>query len=133
MAVTSSPVAVQTPSATCVQVATANANVDGATGTYSTAITVGANGGKLYGVWYQAISNTTAGVIRIFLADDGATYRLIGETLKTAVTFSSGVTNYFTGSWTPPFGPLPVTASAKVRFSITENETVNCHLSRADF
>ena len=86
MAVTATPIFVQTPKSTSVAVtATANTNVDGSTGTYTTLLTAGANGSKLSRI-RLVCTGTVAEKLRLFI--DG---KLYDEVLFAAVTPSNTV------------------------------------------
>lgn len=89
MAVTATPIFIQTPKVACVSIATANTNRDG-TGTIGTLYTAGSNGSKIDRVQVTAAGTTTAGVIRMFIYD-GSTYYLLSEHLVSAITPSSTV------------------------------------------
>lgn len=92
MAVTATPIFIQTPKVACASIATANTNRDG-TGTIGTVYTAGANGSKIDRVQVCAAGTTTAGVIRIFIYD-GSTYFLHSEHLVPAITPSATVAAY---------------------------------------
>src|SRR6266446_6240121 len=85
---TSVPACVQTPNTTGVLLNTANTNRDG-TGTLSSAITVGANGCLLLSVFFQAITTTVAGTLRLFISNDGGTTKtMLGEVSTEGMTVS---------------------------------------------
>lgn len=134
MSVTNTPIFTQTPRSPTVQnPATANTNRDGSTGTYSSAITAGANGSLLDAITFTAPGTTTAGLVRIFYADDGATYRLLAEVSVSAVT-PSGTLPAFTYTWPPPGGvPFPMKANATIRFNMNNAEAMNCCAELGDF
>lgn len=56
-----------TPKSNTVNIATANSNRDGVTGTYGTLITAGASGGRIDRLNLTATSTTTAGMVRLFV------------------------------------------------------------------
>ena len=64
-----------------VTISTANTNRDGTTGTYGTVMTAGASGSRIDSLSISAISTTTAGMVRLFLAS-----ALIAEIPVIAVT-----------------------------------------------
>jgi hypothetical protein len=134
VAVTPTPIFLQAPRSEVIQnPATANANRDGATGTYSGAFTAGANGSLIDAITFTAPAATTAGLVRVFYADDGATYRLLAEIPVTAVTPSATVAA-FTVSWIPPTGqPFPLKASSKLRFNMEKAEAMNCAIQGGDY
>lgn len=93
MAVTATPIHVQTPRSEVVQVSTANTNRDG-TGTLSSAVNAGSNGSKVQRIDISATGTTTAGVVRLFVYD-GSAYRLWREILVSAITPSASIAAYF--------------------------------------
>jgi hypothetical protein len=92
MAVTATPIFIQTPRAAVGQISTANTNRDG-TGTIGTIWTAGANGSLITGIDIQATGTTTAGVVRLFI-HDGTNARLWREVLVSAITPSTTVAAY---------------------------------------
>jgi hypothetical protein len=74
-------------------VSAANTNLDG-TGSLVTLIAAIASDGKLEFVRVRARQTTTAGMIRLFLFDGSATYRLLDEIPVTAVVMSAGVAGF---------------------------------------
>lgn len=74
------------------RISTANTNRDG-TGTLATLLTGGASGTRIERVNVKAISTTTAGVVRLYIADNQGTpnIRLVAELLVTAITPSTTV------------------------------------------
>jgi len=72
------------------RISTANTNRDG-TGTLATLVTGGANGTRVDRVNMRAISTTTAGMLRFYLADAASNIRLIHEIAISAVTPSATV------------------------------------------
>lgn len=87
MAVTATPIFVQSPRAAIGSLATANTNRDGS-GTIATIWTAGANGSRIDHIDLQAYGTTTAGVIRLYI-HDGSTAMLWKEILVTAITPST--------------------------------------------
>lgn len=138
MAVTATPIFVQTVKTTTVNVTTANTNRDGTTGSYVVGPTIGSNGGLLESIKVIASGTTTAGVVRVFYADDGTNYDLLAEILVTAITPSASVasfgnTSQSEGLWTPPGGkPMNLTASSKLKFSTHNTENFNIFVSHGD-
>lgn len=91
MAVTATPIYVQTVKHTTVQLtATANTNVDGTTGTYTTVYTAGANGAKIERIRINSVGTTVADKVRLFIGG-----KLYQEILFAAATPSNTVTNNF--------------------------------------
>ena len=74
------------------RISTANTNRDG-TGTLATLVTGGANGTRVDRVNMRALSTTTAGILRFYLADAEGTpnIRLIHEIAVSAITPSATV------------------------------------------
>lgn len=138
MPVTATPIFVQTVKTTCLNVSVANTNRDGSTGTYSSALTIGANGGLLESIKVVATVTTTAGMVRIFYADDGTNYDLIAEIPVTAYTVSGtqpafGNNSPTEGLWVPPGGrPLNLTAGSKIKASTHNGEAMGVFVSHGD-
>lgn len=89
MAVTATPIFVQSPKAWIASLATANTNRDGS-GTIATVASAGANGSRIDHIDVSAYGATTAGVIRLYI-NDGTTSFLWKEILVGAVTPSQTV------------------------------------------
>src|ERR1044072_965439 len=70
----------------CVSISTANTNLDG-TGTLGTVLTAGSNGTLVKSVTIKAQTNTTQGMVRLFITGGGAT-QLIAEIEIPAITKS---------------------------------------------
>lgn len=88
MAVTSTPIHIQTIKTASVQLtATANTNVDGSTGTYTTILTAGTNGAKIERIQINTVGTTVAEKVRLFLQG-----KLYGEYTFAAATPSNTVT-----------------------------------------
>jgi hypothetical protein len=87
MAVTATPIFVQTVRHAREVISTANTNRDG-TGTIVTIFSAGSNGSIIDHIDIVAIGTTTAGVIRLFV-HDGANSRLWKEILVGAITPST--------------------------------------------
>jgi hypothetical protein len=79
-----------TASTLAVTIATANSNLDGTTGTYGTLITANAslNGLFIKNIWIKATTNTSQGMIRIFVGDSRGP-KLIKEVEVPAVVKSA--------------------------------------------
>ena len=128
MAAGNLPIFIATPKHPSVRISTANTNRDGATGTYGTLYTVGANGAFFQGFRWAAEGNTTAGAIRLFLQDGGAgNVEMIYETVVAAVTFVVGTTPVAQGEWYP-VGGIMLAASTVVKCSTQIGETFSCWL-----
>jgi hypothetical protein len=89
MAVTATPIFVQTPKVAIGSLATANTNRDGS-GTIATVYTAGSNGSRIEHVDIAAYGTTTAGVVRLYI-HDGSTAHLWKEILVTAITPSATI------------------------------------------
>lgn len=89
MAVTATPIFVQTPKIAVGSLATANTNRDGS-GTIATIYTAGANGSRIDHIDVIAIGATTAGVVRLYI-HDGSSAHLWKELLVPAVTPSTSI------------------------------------------
>lgn len=89
MAVTATPIFVQSPKSAHVQLtATGNTNVDGTTGTYTTVMTAGSNGSKVERIRIVSVGTTVADKVRLFVGG-----KLFKEVLFAAATPSNTVTN----------------------------------------
>lgn len=134
MAVTPTPILLQTTRSDVIQnPATANTNRDGSTGTYSSAYTVGANGGLIDAIVFTAPGTTTAGLVRIFHASDGSTYRLLAEVVVSAITPSATLASY-TATWTPPTGqPFACKANSTFKTNMNNAELMNVAFQGGDY
>ena len=104
------------------QVTVANANYDGATGTYVTIVTGGDLGTIIERLMYKAAANTTAGMIRFFL-DDLTNARLFAE-LPVAALSGSATVQLAVGLWTPP-SELIVPKGWLIKASTAIGEAIN--------
>jgi len=96
MPVTATPIHVQTVKHTATAItATANTNVDGATGVYTTICTAGANGSKVERIRITSAGTTVADKVRIFIGASNTTGKLYQEILFAAATPSNTVTSLF--------------------------------------
>lgn len=93
MAVTATPIFLQTPKCWYAQVSTANTARDG-TGTIATVVTGGTNGSKIDRIFVFGVGTVTAGVVRLFISD-GSTTRLYYEIMVSAITPSASVQGWF--------------------------------------
>lgn len=131
MAANTSPIFVLTPKVHLVQIATANTNRDGTTGTYGTGPTFGTNGALLTHIVIHAAGNTTAGIVRIFYNDGTSTY-LIREIPIPAIT-ASGTVPAFSTIVRLVGGGLPVQASHVLKFNTNNAETFNVFSCYGDY
>lgn len=91
MAVTATPIFVQSVKHTTAQLtATANTNVDGTTGVYTTVYTAGTNGAKIERIRICTVGTTVADKLRIFIGG-----KLYEERTFAAFTPSNTVTHSF--------------------------------------
>lgn len=129
MAVTATPCFSQSALLGLVQVATANSNRDGSTGTYSSSVAAGSNGSLVDYILFRGTVTSTAGSIRIFYSADNSTnWRLVGEVSTAAVTPSGTVLSDVV-IWTPPGGvPFNLPASSGIKFCTANSETYNCFI-----
>lgn len=99
MVANTSPVFVNRPLLGLGLVSAGNVNRDG-TGTLVTLLTAGPDGARVDRVTATAIGVTTAGMLRLFVADDAGTpnIRLVKELPVTAVTPSASVAG-FAAEW----------------------------------
>lgn len=109
-----------TPYIGMVQVATANTNRDGTTGTYGS-ISVGSAGSRVEEVVVSAIGTTTAGMVRLFLSD-GTNTRFLAEMVVSAITPSGTVK-----AWTARmlFDNLCIPAGWTIKVNTNNAETFN--------
>lgn len=108
-----------------VQISTANTARDG-TGTVGTLVTGGTNGTRVDDIYITAAGTTTAGVVRMFL-HDGTNYRLLLETLVTAVTPSTTVAVW---SFALTNVGIILKNGWSLRFSTHNAETFNIMMTR---
>ena len=73
-------------------ISTANTNLDGS-GTIVTIITGGTNGTRITRIVTQAITTTTAGIVRLYIYD-GAEYMLWREISVTAITIDNSTVGF---------------------------------------
>jgi hypothetical protein len=90
MAANTSPIFIDTPKTTMVQISVANTARDG-TGTMGTVVTAGVDGSRIHKVVVTATVTTTAGMVRLFIDDGGGNIRLWKEIAVSAVTPSATV------------------------------------------
>lgn len=123
MAVTATPIFVQTPKSWVASLATANTGRDGS-GTVVTVVTAGTNGSKIDHIDIAAYGTTTAGVIRLYISD-GSTVALWKEILVTAVTPSTTIAVWsYSVDCSQPQNSLVLTASTyllRASTNATEN------------
>jgi hypothetical protein len=126
MSVTPTPAFTQSPLLAQVQMGTANTNRDGSTGTYSSAISAGANGSLVDYIAFKAIVTTTPGTLRIFYSpDSGTTWRLLDE-VATAGAVVGATSPGESQIWIPPGGvPLNLPSTGQLKFCPNNSETWN--------
>lgn len=123
MAVTATPIFVQTPQSASVAItATANTNVDGATGTYTTLMTAGANGSKVERI-RLICTGTVAEKVRIFINS-----KLFHEVLFAAVTPSNTVTSLMTDlDFSAPGNALYLSAGIVMKVNVNTGTSCLIH------
>ncbi len=119
MAVTATPIFIQTPKSAAVALtATANTNVDGTTGTYTTILTAGANGSRVERIRITCANAAQAEKVRLFAGTSGAE-KLIGEYLFASNTPSNTVTSLMTDiDCSQPGTALILSASAVLKANV---------------
>ena len=122
MAVTNTPIFIQTPKASCVSIAAADTSRTTPTN-FGTLYTAGANGSKIDRVQVTAAGNTTAGVIRVFVFD-GTNYFLHSEHLVTAITPSTTVAAFMLNiDYSQPSNEMFLPSGYSLRVSTNNAET----------
>lgn len=126
----SSSVFIAKPKPWIAQLTTANANTDGTTGAVVVLVTGGsAPGSRVDRLRIQAIGNTTAGKIRIFLFDGVSSTKLFKEILVPAVTVSASVAAWDTEATLD----VPLPAGFVLIGSTLNSETFNLFPIGGDF
>lgn len=128
-----------TPRQGLAQVSVANANRDGATGTYVDVFVAGASGSRIEKVGYTASVVTTAGMIRWFV-NDGTNSRMVLEQTVSAVTPSatlpaatgSNPAQELANGASGPF-PMILPTGWKLRASTEKGEAINVWAQGGDF
>ncbi len=132
MAVTATPIFVQTPKNASVQLtATGNTNVDGTTGTYTTVMTAGSNGSKVERIRITSVGTTVADKVRLFVGG-----KLYGEFLFAAATPSNTVTvTYLDIDCSQPGSALILAASAAMIANVNTGTSslFNVHVFYGDY
>lgn len=132
MAMTATPVFVQTPKQWFAQVSTANTNRDG-TGTLVDIVSGATNGTKIDCIYIQAAGTVTAGVVRLYV-NDGTNTRLWKEVMVTATTPSTSVQAWnSTIDLSYPGGGMFIPNGYKLRASTHNSETFNIIAVGGDF
>lgn len=122
-----SPQFAVTPRLAVAQASTANTATDG-TGTLATVITAASTGTKIYEVVIDAVGNTTAGMVRLFV-NDGTNSRLFDEFNISATTISSTVPTFRTSK---TYSNLTLPSGYSLRGSTHNAETFNIFAFGAD-
>lgn len=125
-----SPVFIGSPQTWQAALSTANTNRDG-TGTIVDVVTGGASGSRVDSVRVQAISTTTAGVIRLYVYDGTNTY-LIREIIITPITPGTG-TEAWSADVAFPGGIVLPSASWKLRASTHNTENFRVFAQGGNF
>lgn len=122
------PAFASTPKVGMAQITTAETSRTAPT-QVGTVFTAGSSGSRIDSVTITAAGTTTAGVVRLFIYD-GTNYRLLSETLVTAITPSTTVA-VFTASIT--FNPLVLQSGYSLRATTNNSETFNVIAVGGDF
>ncbi len=121
MAANTTPVFSITPRLAMVRISTSNANRDG-TGTIGDVCIGGTNGTRVDRIVVEAISTTTAGMVRLYINDGGSNTRLWYEIPVSAITPSGTVQAFRAIVTTPdPLTPLLVLPASYVLRASTVN------------
>lgn len=132
MAVTATPIFVQSVRTEIVQISTANTNRDG-TGTLSSAVNAGSNGSTVRRIDITATGTTTAGVVRAFLYD-GSAYRLWREVLVQAITPSATIAAFMASiDCSSRDSALVLASSRSLKFSTHNAEGFNIAVVLGDY
>lgn len=110
---------------------TGNTARDG-TGTITTVMTIGVNGGRLDRIHLKATGTTTAGMLRVFIKVSAGTYRLYGEVAVSAVT-PSGTVASWEGTFTPAGASQPIDASCVIGVSTHNAEEFTAMVDGGDY
>lgn len=120
------PIFVGTPKSPAVRISTGNTNRDGATGSYATLLTAGANGAFYKSILVVAEGTVTAGVVRIFKQDGGSgNVELWKELLISAVTPGASQ-EVATAEWAPTSG-IVLSPGTVLKVSTHNSETFGVH------
>ncbi len=131
MAVTATPIFVQTPRHVCVAISTANTNRDGS-GTIGTIFTAGSNGSLVDHIDIVATGTTTVGVVRLYIHNGSAAF-LWREFLVSAHPPSTSVMTWTRiVDCTPPENGLYLPSGWSLRASTHNAETFNVHVIGGD-
>lgn len=132
MAVTATPVCVQTPAVSILALSTGNTNLDGTTGTYSSSFTPGSEGCRIEMFRVVARGTTTAGKVRIFLSmDSGSTWALYREFTVTAAIPSATISAY-EGEYIPS-KPLVIPSTGRIKANTHNTENFNLFILGGNF
>lgn len=132
MAVTATPVFSQTPAVSILALSTANTNLDGTTGTYSSTFTPGSDGCRIELFRLVARGTTTAGKVRIFLSvDSGSTWALYREFTVTAATPSATISAY--EDEYIPSKPFSIPSTGRIKANTNNSENFNLFIIGGNF
>lgn len=95
------------------KISVANTNRDGTTGTYVQLGTIGVIGGRVDKILAIATGTTTAGMIRLFLADSGGANKWLWGEIPVSAAVPSGTVQAWTGFFLPD-PQLPLNASMQI-------------------
>ncbi len=131
MPVTATPIFVQSAKHAVAQCDTADTARNNPVTSVKTILTAGALGTKVFEIVVEATVTTTAGMIRIFISEDGGTTkRLYDEILVSAVTVSATVAAFRA---VRTYNNLLLTASAVLYATTEKAETINVHATYGDY
>lgn len=96
-----------------VSFSTANADVTGASGSFTTVVTGGTGGSLVSGIAVRAVTNTRSGTILYIFHNSGGTRRNVGHIVVTPNIRPDGSTGCWEGTWTNPLGANPLKSGDK--------------------
>lgn len=131
MAVTATPIFVQTVKNASATTSTANTGRDGS-GTISTLCTAGANGSKVFTIVVNFEVTTTAGTVRLYISsDNGTTWDMFEEIYVPAITVSASQPAF---RWEKSYDNLVLVATnGKIGFAPHAAEAVTATAFYGDY
>ena len=134
MPANTTPIFTLTPIIGMAEISTANTALDGS-GTLGTVVTGGTNGTRITRITIQATATTTAGVIRLFIADNAGTpnIRLWREVLVPAITPSTTVLAFISTISLTGEAAVHLPASYTLRASTHNAEAFNIFAEGGNF
>ncbi len=125
------PVFIRTPKIGAVAISTANTNKDG-TGTIGTVFTAGTDGSRIHRIVIEAITTTTAGMVRLYIYT-GSVYFMWKEISVTAATPSATVQAFISTTELFYEDALILPTSYSLRASTHNAETFNVIAEGGDY